>query len=490
MTTQPGRISGAHHTGHAAQGNHTTRHTQTSNTRAATSAPGADSLGAAPQPQDAFLALLSALGVDAPLEAQSQPLELESDPGEVNTTLLPETIPTIPTPTPTAVTDEQRSQQSMSSELLRTIAAQLAQSARAAGAASGQEGNQANQPYQPYGLVAQTALMDKAAELAQDRGLTLNLAAKSGTVRWMGADASTGDAQTSLSASAGSSTSTSSSASTNVMQLLQSMRPTSTELGGGYSAAGVATGAAGMREDAQLHASASDAAQRAAGAQELLGSTSTASDFSAGSGFGTGTGTGAGQSGAAGNGGGGASAGGQALTYATPTEYSSTPPEASAFAPDAAPASAEEQALAEQVAFWVNQDRQSAELTLQRDGQPVQVRVQLNGNEAHVSFLSDQAHTREALDAGMEQLRQLLQEQGLTLAGTSVQQRSAGEGLDAGGASAQGQSGREGREGREGRTTVSVAVAGTTDKSASSASASTLRMRAAEMGQRNLDIFV
>jgi flagellar hook-length control protein FliK len=80
---------------------------------------------------------------------------------------------------------------------------------------------------------------------------------------------------------------------------------------------------------------------------------------------------------------------------------------------------AEEQ-VAEQVAYWVNQKTQNAELTLQRDGHPVEVSLSLSGNEAHVSFRSDQQQTRELLDQSMAQLSDLLRSEGLVLSGMSV----------------------------------------------------------------------
>lgn len=80
---------------------------------------------------------------------------------------------------------------------------------------------------------------------------------------------------------------------------------------------------------------------------------------------------------------------------------------------------AEEQ-VAEQVAYWVNQKTQNAELMLQRDGHPVEVSVSLSGNEAHVSFRSDQQQTRELLDQSMAQLSDLLRSEGLVLSGMSV----------------------------------------------------------------------
>lgn len=86
---------------------------------------------------------------------------------------------------------------------------------------------------------------------------------------------------------------------------------------------------------------------------------------------------------------------------------------------DPAMAGTEEQ-IAEQVAYWVNQKTQNAEMTLDRNGQPVEVTVSLSGSEAHVTFRSDQAQTRELLDASMSQLRDLLRNEGLVLSGTTV----------------------------------------------------------------------
>ncbi|PJI96004.1 flagellar hook-length control protein FliK [Acidovorax sp. 69] len=91
----------------------------------------------------------------------------------------------------------------------------------------------------------------------------------------------------------------------------------------------------------------------------------------------------------------------------------------SAMFADSNPMGAEEQ-VADQVAYWVNQKTQNAEMTLDRDGQPVEVSVSLSGNEAHVSFRSDQPQTRELLDQSMAQLRDLLRGEGLVLSGMSV----------------------------------------------------------------------
>ncbi|MFT4241174.1 MAG: flagellar hook-length control protein FliK [Acidovorax sp.] len=127
-----------------------------------------------------------------------------------------------------------------------------------------------------------------------------------------------------------------------------------------------------------------------------------------------------------------------------------SPDAATAAVADPTQASAEDQ-IAEQVAYWVHQKTQNAELTLQRDGQPVEVSVSLSGNEAHVAFRSDQAQTRELLDQGMAQLRELLRGEGLVLSGMSVG-TSAGQG--SGGNAADGQRQREGA--RQGQVVAAV----------------------------------
>ncbi len=92
-----------------------------------------------------------------------------------------------------------------------------------------------------------------------------------------------------------------------------------------------------------------------------------------------------------------------------------------------------EDQIAEQVAYWVHQKTQNAELTIDRDGQPVEVSVSLTGNEAHVAFRSDQSQTRDMLDTSVAQLRELLRGEGLELAGVSIGQSGAGAGGDASG---------------------------------------------------------
>lgn len=138
---------------------------------------------------------------------------------------------------------------------------------------------------------------------------------------------------------------------------------------------------------------------------------------------------------------------------------------------DPAQAGAEEQ-VAEQVAYWVNQKTQNAELTLNGDGQPVEVSVSLSGNEAHVAFRSDQPQTREMLDRSMAQLSDLLRGEGLVLSGMSVS-TSAGQRQNAGGAEQQAP-----RDGARQAKVVAAAPVGT---------ASPLRGGASD---RAVDVFV
>ena len=128
---------------------------------------------------------------------------------------------------------------------------------------------------------------------------------------------------------------------------------------------------------------------------------------------------------------------------------------------DAASALPAEDAVAEQVSYWVNQNIQNAELTVEHAGHPVEVTVSLSGNEAHVSFRSDQNETRALLDASEAQLRDLLESQGLSLSGMTVGD-SATQG--------NGNNGTEPRNGAKGtRQSATVQASVATDGQRSSA---------------------
>lgn len=165
---------------------------------------------------------------------------------------------------------------------------------------------------------------------------------------------------------------------------------------------------------------------------------------------------------AAGRGGDGAAQGNAAAAVVQQSDAARDTLGASAFSADlsgaagadAAQRAAEDQ-IAEQVAYWVHQKTQNAELTLDRDGQPVQVTVSLTGSEAHVAFRSDQHQTRELLDGGVAQLRELLQAEGLQLSGVTVGSSGGSSGGDGRSGGSEGGGGR----GRQGVRQASVQAA-------------------------------
>lgn len=79
-----------------------------------------------------------------------------------------------------------------------------------------------------------------------------------------------------------------------------------------------------------------------------------------------------------------------------------------------------EDQVADQVAQWVGQTVHNAEMTLDREGQAVHVTVSLSGQEAHVHFRTAEGQTRALLDAHLSDLRDMLRDQGLELAGAWV----------------------------------------------------------------------
>ena len=122
---------------------------------------------------------------------------------------------------------------------------------------------------------------------------------------------------------------------------------------------------------------------------------------------------------------------------------------------------AAEDALADQVAFWVSENLQNAELTVTHDGKPVEVSVSMSGKEAHIVFGSDQSETRDLLDASVAQLRELLQSEGLILSGMTVG-NSGARNANPDGSGSSGSSDRpRGRQGaRQAQVLAPVAEAG------------------------------
>ena len=83
--------------------------------------------------------------------------------------------------------------------------------------------------------------------------------------------------------------------------------------------------------------------------------------------------------------------------------------------------------VAEQVTYWINQDVQNAELKLEGIGvDPVQVHITTQGNEAFVTFTTDEQQARDALENARQQLQEMLQSQGVILSGLSVGSNGAG----------------------------------------------------------------
>jgi flagellar hook-length control protein FliK len=84
--------------------------------------------------------------------------------------------------------------------------------------------------------------------------------------------------------------------------------------------------------------------------------------------------------------------------------------------------------VAEQVTYWINQDIQNAELKLEGIGiDPVQVNITMQGNEAFVTFTTDEIQAREALENASEQLKDMMLSQGVVLSGVSIGSSGAGD---------------------------------------------------------------
>ena len=128
-------------------------------------------------------------------------------------------------------------------------------------------------------------------------------------------------------------------------------------------------------------------------------------------------------------------------------------------------------AVAETVSYWASQGVQTAEMELEGFGDsPVEVSIVLNGDQAQIDFRTDQAGVRQVLEAATAQLKELLSNQGLQLAGVSV--GTSAKGSEQGGE-------RRARQGAQQTTLVKTEAVG---------SAST-RMANPAMG-RSLDLFV
>ncbi len=94
-----------------------------------------------------------------------------------------------------------------------------------------------------------------------------------------------------------------------------------------------------------------------------------------------------------------------------------------------------DQAVGERVQWMVNQNIQQAEIKLTPPNLgPLEIKISVQHDQTHVTFLAAQAPTREALEASIPRLREMLGDINLNLANVNVGQQQAG-GSERGGAS-------------------------------------------------------
>ncbi len=93
-----------------------------------------------------------------------------------------------------------------------------------------------------------------------------------------------------------------------------------------------------------------------------------------------------------------------------------------------------DQGLGQRVQWMVNQNIQQAEIKLTPPNLgPLEIKISVQHDQTHVTFLAAQAPTREALEASIPRLREMLGEINLNLANVNVGQQQAG-GSEQGGA--------------------------------------------------------
>lgn len=77
--------------------------------------------------------------------------------------------------------------------------------------------------------------------------------------------------------------------------------------------------------------------------------------------------------------------------------------------------------------YWMSSDLKNAEMKLDGFGEgPVEVSISVHGNQTHVAFRTDEAHTRLALEDAGATLKDMLSKEGLNLSGVSVGTSGAG----------------------------------------------------------------
>ena len=130
-----------------------------------------------------------------------------------------------------------------------------------------------------------------------------------------------------------------------------------------------------------------------------------------------------------------------------------------------------DRSLGDRVQWMVNQNVQLAELKLNPPGLgPLEVRVRVEGDRTHISFLASQANVRDAVDAALPRLREMFAEGGMSLGDVTVGHRDGGDGR-----------GGQGTPGEDG--------AGATDGKPDDAQADLLRPDGMRAGQGLVDYY-
>ncbi len=130
-----------------------------------------------------------------------------------------------------------------------------------------------------------------------------------------------------------------------------------------------------------------------------------------------------------------------------------------------------DRSLGDRVQWMVNQNVQLAELKLNPPGLgPLEVRVRVDGDRTHISFLASQANVRDAVDAALPRLREMFAEGGVSLGDVTVGHRDGGDGR-----------GGQGTPGEDG--------AGATDGKPDDAQADLLRPDGMRAGQGLVDYY-
>ncbi len=104
--------------------------------------------------------------------------------------------------------------------------------------------------------------------------------------------------------------------------------------------------------------------------------------------------------------------------------------------------------LGERVQWMIRQEIQGAEVRLTPRGLgPIEIRVAVQNDQAHVSFVAHHAATREAIDAAIPRLREMFNDSNMNLVNVDVSDRNSAAFAGEGGFTAQDES--EGKGGRD-----------------------------------------